>query len=198
VLRQLLGDLSLLDCRVGRRSEVKRLPQTGPDGGARRRRAKLRIAALTLAGLPALLHAGMTQTSTDRGNYLLSCGGCHGLDGVSNSNLVPDLKNQVGFFLNLPEGRDYVVRLPNVAFSITTDEALTGLLNYVVFSLGGDSVPKGTKPYTTHEVAKLRRSPLTEVSLAQMRQQMVRVLIDRYNATPELRRYGAEDYGSPP
>jgi len=39
---------------------------------------------------------------------------------------------------------------------------------------------------------------LTEVSLAQMRQQMVRVLIDQYNATPELRRYGAEDYGSPP
>ena len=183
---------------------MKRLPQSGPDGGARRRRTKLRIATLALvglagvAGLPALLHAEMTQIPTARGNYLLSCGGCHGLDGVSNSNLVPDLKNQVGFFLNLPEGRDYVVRLPNVAFSITTDEALTGLLNYVVFTLGGDSVPKGTKPYTTREVAKLRRSPLTEVSLAQMRQQMVRVLIDQYNATPELRRYGAEDYASPP
>ena len=180
---------------------MKRSPQTGQDGGARRRQPRLRIAAVAglagLAGLPALLLAE-TQIPTARGNYLLSCGGCHGLDGVSNSNLVPDLKNQVGFFLNLPEGRDYVVRLPNVAFSITTDEALTGLLNYVVFTLGGDSVPKGTKPYTTREVAKLRRSPLTEVSLAQMRQQMVRVLIDQYNATPELRRYGAEDYGSPP
>ena len=175
---------------------MKGLPQSGQDGGARRRQPKLRLAALALA-LPAVLHAE-TEIPTARGNYLLSCGGCHGLDGVSNSNLVPDLKDQVGFFLNLPEGRDYVVRLPNVAFSITTDEALTGLLNYVVFTLGGDSVPKGTKPYTTHEVAKLRRSPLTEVSLAQMRQQMVRVLIDQYNATPELRRYGAEDYGSPP
>jgi len=115
---------------------VKRLPQTGQDGGARRRQAKLRIAALALAGLPAVLHAE-AQIPTARGNYLLSCGGCHGLEGVSNSNLVPDLKDQVGFFLNLPEGRDYVVRLPNVAFSITTDEALTGLLNYVVFILGG-------------------------------------------------------------
>ena len=143
-----LGDLSLLDCGVGRRSEVKRFPQTGQDGGARRRRAKLRIATLALvglagvAGLPALLHAEMTQIPTARGNYLLSCGGCHGLDGVSNSNLVPDLKDQVGFFLNLPEGRDYVVRLPNVAFSITTDEALTGLLNYVVFTLGGTACRK--------------------------------------------------------
>ena len=176
---------------------MRRLPQTGQEGGARHRRAKLRIAALVLAGLPAVLHAA-TEIPTARGNYLLSCGGCHGLEGVSNSSLVPDLKDQVGYFLNLPEGRDYVVRLPNVAFSITTDEALTGLLNYVVFTLGGASVPKGTRPYTTHEVSKLRRSPLTEVSLAQMRQQMVRILIDQYNATTELRRYGADDYGSPP
>jgi hypothetical protein len=176
---------------------VKRLPAPGQDGGAERRRAKLRIAALALAGLPAILHAE-TEIPTARGNYLLSCGGCHGLDGVSNSNLVPDLKDQVGFFLNLPEGRGYLVRLPNVAFSITTDEALTGLVNYVVFTLGGASVPKGTRPYTTREVSQLRRSPLTEVSLAQMRQQMVRVLIDQYHATTELRRYGADDYGSTP
>jgi hypothetical protein len=157
----------------------------------------LRILLLALTGLPAALHAGMTQAQTPRANYLLSCGGCHGLDGVSNSRLVPDLKDQVGFFMNLPEGRSYVVRLPNVAFSMTTNEALTGLLNYVVFTLGGAGVPKGTKPYTLREVSKLRRSPLTEVSLAQMRQQMVRILIDQYHASPNLRRYGEDDYGSP-
>jgi hypothetical protein len=134
---------------------------------------------------------------TARANYLLSCGGCHGVDGVSNSKLVPDLKGQVGFFLNLPAGRSYVVRLPNVAFSITTDEDLTGLLNYVVFTLGGASVPSGTKPYTVHEVSQLRRQPLTEVSLAQMRQQMVRVLIDQYHASTDLRVYGEDDYANP-
>lgn len=152
---------------------------------------------LALAGLPGVLHAEMPQVQTPRVNYLLSCGGCHGLNGVSNSRLVPDLKDQVGFFLNLPEGRSYVVRLPNVAFSMTTDGALTGLLNYVVFTLGGASVPKGTKPYTLREVSQLRRKPLTEVSLAQMRQQMVRILIDQYHATTDLRRYGEDDYGSP-
>jgi hypothetical protein len=143
-------------------------------------------------------HAERSQLPTARANYLLSCGGCHGVDGVSNSRLVPDLKDQVGFFLNLPEGRGYVARLPNVAFSITTDEALTGLLNYVVFSLGGSSVPNGTRPYTVREVSQLRRRPLTEVSLAQIRQQMVRVLIDQYHATADLRRYGEDDYGTPP
>jgi hypothetical protein len=177
---------------------VKSFRKTRQNRGDRLREARFRIAALVLAGLPAVLYAEMPQVQTARANYLLSCGGCHGLNGVSNSTLVPDLKDQVGFFLNLPEGRDYVARLPNVAFSMTTDEALTGLLNYVVFTLGGDSVPRGAKPYTVREVSQLRRKPLTEVSLAQMRQQMVRILIDQYNATTELRRYGEEPYGSPP
>jgi hypothetical protein len=152
---------------------------------------------LALAGLPVVLHAALPQAQTPRSNYLLCCGGCHGLNGVSNSRLVPDLKDQVGFFLNLPEGRNYVVRLPNVAFSKTTDGALTSLLNYVVFTLGGASVPKGTKPYTLREVSQLRRKPLTEVSLVQMRQPMVRTLIDQYHATTDLWRYGEDVYGRP-
>jgi mono/diheme cytochrome c family protein len=156
------------------------------------------IAVLTLVGLSPVVPAEVSQMDTGRTNYLLNCAGCHGLDGVSNSSLVPDLKGQVGFFLNLPEGRNYVAQLPNVAFSKTTDEALAGLLNYVVFSLGGDSAPRGGKPYTVREVSQLRRKPLTGVSLAKMREQMVQILIDQYNATTELRRYGADNYGSPP
>ena len=169
--------------------------QTGQNGSGRRPQAKLRILMLALAGLPSILHAQMRQGQSPRSNYLLSCGGCHGLNGVSNSRLVPDLKDRVGFFLNLPEGRSYVVRLPNVAFSLTTDVALTDLLNYVVFTLGGASVPKGTKRYTLSEVSHLRRKPLTEVSLAQKRQQMVRILINQYHATTDLRHYGEDDYG---
>jgi hypothetical protein len=151
---------------------------------------------LAFTGLPALLRAETIEALTPRASYLLNCGGCHGLNGVSNSRLVPDLKDQVGFFLNLPQGRSYVVRLPNVAFSMTTDEALTGLMNYVVFTLGGANVPKGAKPYTVREVSQLRRMPLTEVSLVQMRQQMVRVLIDQYHATKDLSLYGEGAYGT--
>jgi mono/diheme cytochrome c family protein len=152
---------------------------------------------LLLAMLPAALRAGTSEVDSPRGNYLLSCGGCHGLNGVSNSKLVPDLKDEVGFFLNLPEGRNYLARLPNVAFSMTTDAALTGLLNYVVFTLGGGSTPAGAKPYTVAEIAALRRRPLTEVSLVQMRQQMVGILIDQFHATTDLRHYGEDDYASP-
>ncbi len=147
--------------------------------------------------LSALVHAETNAVLSPRANYLLNCGGCHGLNGASNSQLVPDLKDHVGFFLNLPEGRGYVVRLPNVAFSMTTDEALTGLLNYVVFTLGGNTVPKDTKPYTVREVSRLRRRPLTEVSLVRMRQAMTRILIDRYHASSDLLLYGA-DHPRPP
>jgi hypothetical protein len=155
-----------------------------------------RVFVLALTGLPALLRAETIEALTPRATYLLNCGGCHGLNGVSNSRLVPDLKDQVGFFLNLPEGRSYVVRLPNVAFSLTTDEALAGLMNYVVFTLGGAKVPRGAKPYTVREVSQLRRIPLTEVSLVQMRQRMVRILIDQYHATADLSLYGEGDYGT--
>ena len=144
-----------------------------------------------------LCSADASSDFTPRGNYVLYCGGCHGLNGVSNSKLVPDLRDQAGFFLNLPEGRRYLVRLPNVAFSATTDDALTGLLNYVAFDLGGAGAPKDAKPYTAGEVSRLRRMPLTEVSLTQLRQQLVATLIDRFHATAELRRYGTDDYDSP-
>lgn len=151
------------------------------------------VFGLTLVGLPASIRAEDSPVLSPRVNYLLNCGGCHGLTGTSNSRLVPDLKDHVGFFLNLPEGRRYLVRLPNVAFSMTTDEALTGLLNYVVFTLGGATVPKDTKPYTVSEVSELRRRPLTEVSLARTRQAMIQTLIDQYHATSDLRLYGATD-----
>jgi mono/diheme cytochrome c family protein len=157
----------------------------------------LGILALLLSGLPAPLLAQTRDMQASRANYLLSCGGCHGLNGVSNSRLVPDLKDQVGFFMNLPEGRRYVVRLPNVAFSMMTDETLTDVLNYMVFTLGGSSTPKGAKPYTMNEVSLLRHEPLTEVSLAHTRQQIVRTLIDQFHATVGLRRYGGDDPAYP-
>jgi mono/diheme cytochrome c family protein len=150
---------------------------------------------MILAGLASPVRAQTAGFEAGRNAYVLSCGGCHGLEGVSNSRLVPDLKDQVGFFLNLPQGRAYVARLPNVAFSQNTDEALTWMLNYVVFSLGGASVPKGARPYSVREVAQLRRHPLTEVSLTEMRRQMVGILIGQYNASAGLRLYGEADYG---
>ena len=142
-------------------------------------------AAAPTAGTPAV------QFPQPQRDYILACGGCHGLNGVSNSSLVPSLKGLVGYYLYLPEGRAYLPRLPNVAFSTLNNEQLAAVINYMVFDLGAGSAPAGTRPYRAAEVGKWRRQPLTEVTLSEYRQRMVDTLIARYHAPLALRGYSA-------
>ncbi len=144
------------------------------------------VALLLLASLPLLAAAG----EAGRRPYLMGCVGCHGEAGVTISQKVPDLKDQIGWFLHLPEGRAYLVRLPNVAFAPISDTELAEMMNYMVFGLGGTSAPKGAKPYSAAEVGKLRKQPLTEVPLFQYRAEIVERLITEYQAPESLRLYG--------
>ena len=80
--------------------------------------------------------------------YLESCGGCHGLTGSSAKREIPELKGHVGRFACTAEGRAYIGRLPNVAFANLSDQNLAEAMNYMVFTLGGTSAPKGAKPYS--------------------------------------------------
>lgn len=105
--------------------------------------------------------------------YLLGCGGCHGETGRSSPAIVPDLASQVGFFLCSPQGRDYLVRLPNVAFAHLSTEDLTRLMNFIVFSLGGTSAPRNAAPYTAAEVERLRHEPLQAGNFMAYRQQVI-------------------------
>ena len=130
------------------------------------------------------------QLGGAQGDYLLNCGGCHGFRGVSNPKLVPSLKDLVGYYLRTSEGRAYLPRLPNVAFSTLSDQKLAAVLNYMVFEIGGNSAPVGAKPYGAGEVGKWRKQPLNEVVLSQYRQQLVETLIGQYGAPDQLRVYG--------
>lgn len=111
--------------------------------------------------------------SPPRLHYLLNCAGCHGLEGHSSKTLVPDLLDQAGFFLCSPEGRDYIIRLPNVAFVKLPSQQLADLMNYVVFTLGKGSVPTGAKPYTAAEVDNLRKRSFHDYSLQAYRKAVV-------------------------
>ena len=149
------------------------------------------IALSLLCSAYAGTAAPVAQFSPAQNDYILACAGCHGLNGVSNSMLVPSLKGLVGYYLNMPEGRAYLPRLPNVAFSTLNDEQLAAVLNYMVFDIGADSAPAGSRPYDAAEVGKWRRQPLTEVTLSAYRRRMVETLIDRYHAPAALRGYSA-------
>lgn len=131
------------------------------------------------------------EFSAPQRDYILACAGCHGVHGVSNPNLVPSLQGLVGYFLDLPEGRAYLSRLPNVAFSTLSDEQLAAVLNYMVFEIGAGSAPAGARPYVAAQVGEWRKRPLTEVTLSAYRRQLVETLIHRYRAPVSMRDYGA-------
>jgi cytochrome c553 len=144
--------------------------------------------------LAAPLRGAIPTFSKPQSNYLLGCGGCHGENGLSNSRLVPELHDEVGYFLNTTAGREYLVRLPNVAFSTLSDRDLADVLNFTVFRLGGVSVPAGARPYTEAEVGRLRQRPLNEVSLIAYRKQLIDALITRHQGSERLRLYGGDSY----
>jgi hypothetical protein len=157
----------------------------------------IRIAITIGIAWAAMLTASAADAPVDpslllaepQSNYLLGCG-----EGHSNARRVPDLRDQVGYFLSTQAGREYLVRLPNVAFYTASNEELAAVLNYMVFTLGGKGVPANAKPYTASEVAALRKSPLTEVSLVAYRARLVEDLITQHHAPESLRSYGNTRY----
>lgn len=109
-----------------------------------------------------------------RSDYIEYCAGCHGVTGSSRPAKVPVLRGRVGYFLCLPQGREYLIRLPNVASAAVDDDAaLAELMNYVVTEFGGTSSSLGSEPYTAGEVAAWRREPLTRTSLIRARSELV-------------------------
>lgn len=128
--------------------------------------------------------------------YLTSCGGCHGVEGVSAPRSVPTLRHLTGSFLCTHQGRQFLVRLPDVALSSLSDRMLTRVMNWVVFDLGGPaSQGPNSRPYTVAEVRRLRREPLTQTGLTRYRNQVVARLQARCAAPAALSVYGSTGYG---
>jgi mono/diheme cytochrome c family protein len=119
-------------------------------------------------------------------NYLQSCGGCHGIQGRSAAGLVPQLRDRVGWFLCTPEGRDYIVQLPDVAFAGVSDQELADVLNFMMFDLGGASTPKGAKPYSAAEVKQLRENSPLRTGVHARRQAVVDALVKSCGADREI------------
>ena len=131
--------------------------------------------------------------------YLTSCGGCHGVEGVSAPRNVPTLRHLTGSFLCTRRGRQFIVRLPDVALSTLSNRMLTAVMNWIVFDLGAPATGRRQgRPYTVAEVARLRREPLTQTGLTAYRNQVVAQLQARCGAPAALSVYGGGSaYGNP-
>lgn len=124
--------------------------------------------------------------------YLTSCGGCHGIEGVSAPGAVPTLRGLTGSFLCTREGRDFLIRLPDVALAQLSDRALTDVMNFVVFEVGAPVAGgRAARPYTLAEVARLRREPLTGTGLTATRNRVVAGLAARCAVPAALHVYAA-------
>ena len=120
----------------------------------------------------------MPELTTPQSDYVEYCSGCHGMQGNSAPAEIPVLRDRVGYFMCTKDGRDYLIRLPNVAYSAIADnQELAEMMNFVVFGLGGASAPKGAKPFTAAEVGRLRTKALGTQSLIAARATVVDRLI---------------------
>lgn len=111
---------------------------------------------LLLVGLSGLL-AGEAVADAAKKNYRLHCMGCHQLDGTgSPENGIPSMRDEVGHFLRVPEGRAYLSQVPGTLNTPLSDGETAELLNWVMTNIGRASIPAGFKPYTADDVKTYR------------------------------------------
>ena len=148
------------------------------------------LAAVSAATPPAVsTHLGRPLPPAQVA-YLTSCGGCHGIEGVSAPGAVPTLRGLTGSFLCTRQGRDFLIRLPDVALTPLSDRRLTEVMNFVVFDIGAPVAGgRPARPYTVAEVARLRREALTDTGLTAYRNRVVAGLAARCTVPPALHVY---------
>ena len=110
----------------------------------------------------SFLGAAGSATADPHADYLLYCRGCHlhTGDAVPDAN-VPSL-HELAPLLESSEGREYIVRVPGVSQTPMSDERLAAVLNWVIKTFNGDTLPAAHKPYTAREVARARQKVLTD------------------------------------
>jgi mono/diheme cytochrome c family protein len=132
---------------------------------------------MKLAGVVLLtamaLHAAATSAEAydavqARQGWVLNCMGCHTADGSGIPGKVPALRESIGHFVAMPEGREFVMRVPGASNSALSDAELANVLNWVLATMNASSRPVGFRPYTAEEISTHRRPALTDVAKARM------------------------------
>jgi hypothetical protein len=125
------------------------------------RRIRAVLSLIALAGCLEVQAQGMSSSQI---NYALHCQGCHLPDGSGTPDKVPALKGEVGRFLHVAGGREFLVRVPGTSQSALTDAEVAAVLNWILNTFSRAELPPDFMPYTTEEIARLRRPPLANVS----------------------------------
>ena len=121
----------------------------------------------TISGIVLLLGCLGVQAAgsySAHTNYMLRCQGCHLEDGSGTPEKVPALRNEVGRFLQVAGGREYLIQVPGTSQSPLTDQEVAAVLNWILDNFSSAELPADFKPYTTAEVARFRYEPLANAN----------------------------------
>jgi hypothetical protein len=95
--------------------------------------------------------------------------GCHRADGSGEAGRVPSVRRSLALLSTIPEGRDFVIRVPGVAQSPLSNEETAALLNWMLKNLSDLQIPASVADYSAAEVQRSRGSPLAEVKTLRAR-----------------------------
>lgn len=102
--------------------------------------------------------------------YKIHCQGCHLPDGSGfEARHVPNMKDRVGHFLAVPEGRAYLLQVPGAAGTPISDEELMLVTNWILWTFSRAQLPADYQPYTLAEVRKLRMMPRDDINARRAR-----------------------------
>lgn len=121
------------------------------------RRVTLVARCASLALLLALVSPAEADTRTD---YLLHCGGCHLQDGTGAPDEVPSLRDTLGWIVSVPQGREYLARVPGASQSLLDDAKLAAVINWVLSEFNSATLADDFRPLTAAEVGEARSDVL--------------------------------------
>ncbi len=128
----------------------------------------VRLAAIATISAMVLLFYYLGAQAADsyspHTNYILMCQGCHLADGAGTPEKVPALKNEMGRFLQVAGGREYLIQVPGTSQSPLTDKEVAAVLNWILHNFSSTELPADFTPYTADEVARYRNEPLANAS----------------------------------
>ena len=127
-----------------------------------------RAGALAGVLLAATAPCGLADVKVYQGSerdYVLHCSGCHSMDGSGHPEFgVPDFRNQIGYFLRLPEGRAFLMQVPGLLNAGLTEGRRAAVTNYVIKTFAGVSLPPDFLPYTTEEARRYRENRPSDIA----------------------------------
>lgn len=130
--------------------------------------AFLLLMSLTAAVAPALAE----QSSFERGriDYVLHCSGCHALDGSGvEAKGIPRVKDQIGYYLRLPEGRVFLLQVPGLLSAGLSDERAAGVTNWMIEYFAGPSMPEKFEPLSAADAQRARLSKPADIAAVRKR-----------------------------